>query len=389
MRQLAPSSFVVVASLVGALAACDSAGSDATPADRADSAGVEVVTNRGGDRELGYTFTPLLTLGGKDEGPESFFRVGRGRADVDASGNIHVLDADAKRVVVFDSTGRHLRTFGRPGQGPGEYQFPLRLDVTSDGHVTVHDPTKEGLSRWAPDGTLLPSTRLKATGAIQSVAFVGGDPIYSWSDFKEDSPPTTILQRERGDSIEELARLTDAKATMSQFKGCPIIMRLPPLLSPELTWDVRGERIAVVSGAEYEIAVHDGAKRMLVRRAIAPVPTTLEIAQREVGDSMRVTTSTTRCAIPPAEVAEVRGFAPVVPAVRAAMVAPDGSLWVQRGGPRTDPVVIDLFDRDGNYLGTLPDGSPMPITFMPNGDIVATSKDVESDVDRLVVYRRK
>jgi hypothetical protein len=166
-------------------------------------------------------------------------------------------------------------------------------------------------------------------------------------------------------------------------------MRLPPLLAPELSWFAHGSRIAAISSARYEVAVHDGAKRMLVRRDIAPQPATLEIAQREVGDSMRVSGGTQRCAIPPAEVAEVRGFAPVVPAVRNVVIAPDGGLWVRRGGPRLDAAPIDRFDRDGNYIGTLPAGTPLPIAFMPNGDVVASEKDKESDVERLVVYRVK
>jgi len=85
----------------------------------------------------------------------------------------------------------------------------------------------------------------------------------------------------------------------------------------------------------------------------------------------------------------VRGFAPVVPAVRHVVLAPDGSLWVNRSGPGVEQPLIDLFDPRGNYVGTMPPGTPSPVTFMPNGDIVATRKDKESDVDRLVVYHRK
>jgi DNA-binding beta-propeller fold protein YncE len=338
-----------------------------------------------------------LTLGGKDEGPEGFFRVGRGRVGVDAAGNIHVLDSDANRVVVFDSIGRHLRTLGRPGQGPGELTFPVALHVTPDGHVTVLEVTKDGVMRWGPDGSVLPTVRVRAKGPPQSVAVVDGGAIYTWTDYGPDESPAALadakrrmlLQRERGDSIEVLASLELAQPVMAQFAGCGILMRLPPLLSPELSWTMRGNRVAAISKVEYEITVQDGAKRMLVRRDVAPEPTTLEIARREVGDSMRVTGGTSRCAIPPEEVVKVRGYAPMVQAVRAVMLAPDGSLWAQRGGPSQDPAVIDRFDPKGNYLGTLAAGSPMPIAFMPNGDVVAAQKDKESDVDRLVVYRRK
>ena len=369
--------------------ACDAGGDGPPLAERVDSAGVEVVTNRGPDRLLDYTWAPRLTLGGKDEGPEAFFRVGRGRVGVDRSGNIHVLDFDAKRVVIFDSTGQYLRALGRAGQGPGELEFPGTIHVTPDGHVAVRDFAKDGVVRFAPDGSVLPAVRLKAQSPAQKVAFVDSGVIYHWTDFRlEAKSQQTYLHRERGDSLEELAMQEGVEPKMAKFANCGIMMRLPPLLTPELYWDARGDRVAVITGAEYEVTVHDGARRMLVRRDIAPQTSTLEIAQREVGDSMRVSGGPHRCSIPPAEVAEVRGFAPVVPAVRIVALAPDGSLWVQRSGPREEQPVIDLFDPRGNYVGTLPPGTPSPITFMPNGDLVAAQKDKESDVDRLVVYRR-
>ena len=385
------------AALLAALAVTLAAPSACSPGDggptlgeRTDSAGVEIVTNRSPDRLLDYTWTPRLTLGGKDEGPEAFFRVGRGRVGVDGAGNIHVLDFDAKRIVVFDSLGKHIRTLGRPGQGPGELEFPISMHVTADGHVSVRDVAKDGVTRWAPDGSILPSVRLRAQGAVQKVAFTGDAPLYHWTDSRADAATqTTYLHRERGDSLEELAQIAGVEPKMAKFANCGIMMRLPPLLTPELYWDATGDRVAVISKAQYEIMVHDGKRRMLVRRDVAPQVATLEIAQREVGDSMRVTGGSTRCSIPPAEVAEVRGFASVVPAVRIVVLAPDGSFWVQRSGPREEQPVIDLFDPRGNYVGTLPPGTPSPATFMPNGDLVAARKDKESDVDQLVVYRRK
>lgn len=378
-------SFVVALST---LTACSTETSNVRLAERVDSAGIELVINRGPDRPIALDATPRLTLGGKDEGPESFFRVRRGTVAVDGAGNIHVVDFDAKRVVVFDSTGKHLRTLGGPGQGPGELMFPNTISVMPDGRVSVLDFSKDGVVQWGPDGSVLPSIRIKATSPAQDIAVMDSAVIYSWTDFRRDAPTeATLLQRERGDSVELLARMERPPPKMAQFSNCGIMMRLPPLLSPELSWAAKGSRIAVIAGAEYQVVLHDGAKRMFVRRDVAPQPATLEIAEREVGDSMRVRGGSQRCSIPPAEVAEVRGFAAVVPAARDVLIGPDGGLWVRRGGPRLEPAPIDRFDRDGNYLGTLAAGSPQPVAFMPNGDIVAAEKDRENDVERLVVYR--
>ncbi|NIQ56025.1 MAG: hypothetical protein GWN85_21895, partial [Gemmatimonadetes bacterium] len=57
---------------------------------------------------MGWEFTGLLTLGGEESGPESFYRVGRGLVDADGRGRIYVLDPTNARVVVFDAEGDHI-----------------------------------------------------------------------------------------------------------------------------------------------------------------------------------------------------------------------------------------------------------------------------------------
>ena len=369
-------------------AACSEPADQPIRAERADSAGIQVITNRGEDRLLTLGFTPRLTLGGKDEGPESFFRVTRGSVDVDASGNIHVLDFEAKTIAIFDSSGKFLRMLGGAGAGPGELQFPNTVRTTSDGSVSVFDFSKDGIVRWGRDGSVLPSTRIKATNPVQDIAFTPEGILYSWTNFANEAKvERTVLQLERPDSVEDLAAIDRPKPNMLEFKGCGIMMRLPPLFSPDLAWGTNGRRIAVASKVEYEIAIRDsGGRRSILRRDVAPREATLDLARREVGDSMRVRASTIRCSVGPEEVAKQRGYAPLIPAIRTVMVAPDGALWVQRTTPRTDPAIVDLFTRDGDYRGTLPAGSPMPLAFFPNGDIAAVLKDKESDVERLVIY---
>lgn len=379
----------VIRLLAFPLLACTPAAERDPVAERVDSAGVQLVTNRGGDRVLSLVFTPRLTLGGKDSGPEAFFRVVRGGVDVDSKGRIHVLDFEANTVAIFDSTGQFIRTLGRRGGGPGELQFPSNVRASDDGSVSVFDFSKDGLVRWGPDGSVMPSMRIKATSPARDVAFVDDGIAYTWTNYAiEEESERTVLQLERGDSVEDLAVIERPRPNMLEFKGCGIRMALPPLFAPDVSWATNGRRMAWVSGVAYEIAIREAdGRRSIIRRDLAPREATLELARREVGDSMRLRGGTLRCALGPEEVADARGFASVIPAIRTMMMAPDGALWVQRTTPRTDPVVIDLFTADGDYRGTLPAGSPMPVAFFPNGDIAAAEKSKEDDVERLVVYR--
>jgi hypothetical protein len=58
---------------------------------------------------------------------------------MDYSGNLYLLDGYGMQVVVFDSTGRELRKFGRKGEGPGEFGSPRLITVIGDSVFIVSD----------------------------------------------------------------------------------------------------------------------------------------------------------------------------------------------------------------------------------------------------------
>ena len=59
--------------------------------------------------------------------------------DLDAQGNLYVLDSLNARVQVFDGEGKFLRLFGERGTALGSFQIPKALAVDPEGHVYVTD----------------------------------------------------------------------------------------------------------------------------------------------------------------------------------------------------------------------------------------------------------
>jgi len=71
---------------------------------------------------------------------------------VDAKGNIYILDSANARVQKFGPDGKFLATFGRKGQGPGEFVMPDSLDFTADGRLVIFDPFQRRIQINPPDG---------------------------------------------------------------------------------------------------------------------------------------------------------------------------------------------------------------------------------------------
>ena len=367
-----------------AAAACSDVA--ATPATvHVDSAGIDIARYDGPDRALSLQLAPRFTLGGKETEEESFNQVYDGVVHADAAGNIHVLDSRAHRALVFDSTGRHLRTMGHEGGGPGEFNLALSFAVSPDGTAGVFDLGKRAIVRYGPGGEVLPELGAP-TAYFGGAIHMEGDALIVPQTERDSAGASDVLTRVTATGTATLARAPRPAGKSIRLESCGMgFTNMPPLFAPTLRWTARSERVAVAAGAEYEVRVLAGDSLLrVIRRAVAPLPATLAEAKREIGDAMTVRTDggERRCAAE--EVAEQRGYAPVIPAVARLAIDPAGRLWVERGHVRGDPAAIDLYDDRGDYLGTLPAGTPFPTAFLSATRLASISTD-ELDVNRIVV----
>lgn len=75
---------------------------------------------------------------------------------------IYVLDGVDPYVRVFDFKGRLIRAFGRRGDGPGEFRFPMHLHVRDSGELDVFDYGSGRITRVDSLGTPLSSRLVNA-----------------------------------------------------------------------------------------------------------------------------------------------------------------------------------------------------------------------------------
>ncbi len=103
----------------------------------------EVVDLPAEDAPLSAEFEQVYRIGSAEATAEweEFFAIQS--IGFDGVGNLYLLDGSdtggGRRVVVVDAAGRHVRDFGRPGDGPGEFQRPTQLVVWADRHSVVGD----------------------------------------------------------------------------------------------------------------------------------------------------------------------------------------------------------------------------------------------------------
>lgn len=105
------------------------------------------------DSSEAWQYRPTLTIQPAHGSPGALSRPSG--IVVDEWGRIYVADKDSVSIKLFDSTGKFVRTIGRPGWGPGEYAS-LFLAVRG-GHLVVHDPQLGRASLFDTSGTFVHS----------------------------------------------------------------------------------------------------------------------------------------------------------------------------------------------------------------------------------------
>ena len=104
--------------------------------------------------ELRITFEEDLTIGA-EVGDENDMFGSQVFMNTDDEGNIYVTDRDRKAVRKYDPNGKFLHSFGRPGQGPGEFQdiSEVRFDV--EGNIYLNDVGNQRISFLKKEGNYI------------------------------------------------------------------------------------------------------------------------------------------------------------------------------------------------------------------------------------------
>ncbi len=250
-----------------------------------DSAGVRIVLNDKptwtAAQQLRLAPAPMLVIGDREQEPYLLGQV-RGAFYL-SDGRIVIGDGASHELRVFDGTGTHLKTFGRRGDGPGEFRRMQAVSrLAGDTIAVVHEMAS--VSRFTADGTYITRTNEQTAGPLQaggamkavSVALNGGARLVVHFPRR---PPT------RGVGVEfdvgGLHEVVGRDAASSRALGDLPAMRASadkdgvskPWLGAEEVFASDGSQFYLGYGTAYSLTRYTaaGVPNLIVRRAwIAP-----------------------------------------------------------------------------------------------------------------------
>lgn len=326
------------------------------------------------------------TVGG--EGPAVFGDIRS--VDAASDGTIYVLDTQAVEIRVFDADGRHLRTLGGRGEGPGEIIATNGIQLLGDSLLWVNDYGKGSLLALAPDGAELERRPMP----VRSFGYVWSGTIdregrFWRPDFgMEGQPgqePEPGLHEEP--AVHHMVRANAPWATLDSIVFAEVPLRsmvfttgsgwsffqIPFDPRPTSAVDPDGGFWAT-PGATYALARHDANGELLVRveAGVSPPP---------VSDLDR-TTYLERYEGSPDRLRAAEAVADVMPdrkgVIETLTVDDAGHLWVGRPASPGEGPRYDVFARDGRFVAAVRLGfepTPSIPIRIRHGHVYAVTRD--------------
>jgi hypothetical protein len=276
-------------------------------------------------------------------------------AAIAKDGSVFLLDMRECRVLAYTASGKFLRSFGRGGQGPGEFEWPLFIRLSPAGEILIEDIQRYTISMFSQDGRFL--------RAISTAA--------------RPSPLMNLTVDPTGGFVAQQVSLesSDIPRLLRKFDAA---LKPGPILESRASFDPKTNerksgvlwyvmdgqgRIYVPDAADYAIRVYSQESRLdhRITREFDPMKSPPEEKKRPVGlpGGAKIVFETPK----------------YLPAIRDCLLDENGRLFVnvQDKGVRKGTSVIDIFDPDGRYIArtTLP-GRPVA---WKNGRVYLTDEN--------------
>ena len=247
----------------------------------------------------------------------------------DDEGNIFILDMRPYRVKVYDKEGKYVRSIGREGQGPGEFQGPKNIQFTDQNELMVFDSGRTAILFFSVEGQFLREIKSQMLNLAGYTLFDSQGNIYL-NKFPIREPLYKLLKIfPPYKNSEIVTSFPDLKIRTVP----PVRIRFSFLPGDRMIWGIQ---------SEYEFHICD-SKGNTIKRILKESPAVRVSEDYKEKFSER---------LPPNFSKNNQNFRQRFPSFDQFFTDDEGHLFVKtyvklRG---TDKYIIDVFDPEGRYL---------------------------------------
>ena len=338
----ARSFFICVLILAGAIL-FTSCGPKPEQVDRIFEDGVEVVLNHLEPYQIGspssFRLEEVFVIDSEEDEIANLGITDILGFEVNSEGDIFILktyEIEGDFIFKFDRTGKFVKSFGPPGEGPGEFQNPQHIALDSEDNILIKDSGRPVFIVYDKDGTLLEDYKL--TGGEVKIT---------------SGPGTNLLLLEHSTEPETGKWLFSLELINSDFEVIQKIDQTGYFLvdgsgkfratEPLFCWSASRENIYVAKEDRgYDIWVYDATGKLVrkIRKEHQKIPVSEKYKEKMLKQF-------------PENARNRVYFSEFHPPFQSLAAGDDGKLLVPtfEEGANPGEYMYDIFDENGIFIG--------------------------------------
>ncbi len=299
---------------------------------------------------------------------------------LDSKGNLFFIQRRSSDnfIYKFDKTGRFVSSFGRKGQGPGEFEWGGEIQIDENDRIMAKDMTKDKFFIFDTDGTLLDEIKLDEN--IEPVEYLGDQKYLAFRQIQD--PDNAVFRNYYGIANHTLSEFKEFYNF--EFEDAVRATQYRPV-RPGFVLGASATHIFIGNSKteDYEILVYDfnGNLRRKIIKEFRPVEIPEEfktLIKKVLGRYERGQ-----------ELIKKLVYPPHMPAFRYLFTDGQGRLFVmtnEREGERE--YWYDIFTKGGVFIGRTKLDN-VQINYVEGKRYTTSTKPVKVKDDRLYCLREK
>jgi len=297
------------------------------------------------------TLVADLTIGGDTE-DENYLLSGPSRVCLDSKGNIFILDSKESHIKKFNATGKYIKTFSGPGNGPGEIQTCFQMAIDPTDKLVTYDLGNRRFSFFDSDGNFLNSIRFNEIVRDFKIGSEGKFYIetHTW-DFS-GKKGTLIKINQASRDLTEMVVVDSARIKNNTYITEPVRTNVPVPFAPRFAWGIAPSgNIVTAFAGDYTIKIFAPDLKLL--RTIKHKGKQLKVTDEDKENHFAGMVSSgggqqSRGA--PDFIRKATEFPKFKPYFLGMLIDPEGNILIHTFESEKEKVVYDVFDAKGNFI---------------------------------------
>jgi len=290
--------------------------------------------------------------------PEDIFFESLTSTALDKNGNIYVCDYRANNIKKFDSKGKFLKVIGKKGQGPGDFNWPFKIEISGN-QLIVWELRNQRISLLDLEGNFIKSVKFPLNkGWAQKIRVLPDNKIVieiekNFFDEKEFPQECRIELYTR--DIEYVKTIYSKRLCRNKYITKPKWTNIPQPYNVDVYWDVSPEgKIIIGYSKNYEIEIYDPVKGKIFSFTHKYNPVEINKKDKEEFFAGIVTSVEGKIVKKgaPDYMRKIVKFPKYKPAFNSIIVDSEGNIWVHpyRKNKEEEKKYFDVFDKNGKFI---------------------------------------